>query len=93
MFFPASLAVAVCGRVDWTQQPFPGPNYWGLRAEDLFEVGSLNSHCLPGLEDERTALACLKSGHVATMAVGSRRFHCRNVVDGDLAMNITRRAL
>jgi hypothetical protein len=41
MFFPASLAVAVCGRVEWTQQPFPGPNYRGLRAEDLFEVGSL----------------------------------------------------
>ena len=41
MFFPAALAVAVLGRVDWTQNPFPGPNYWGLRAEDIFDLGSL----------------------------------------------------
>jgi hypothetical protein len=41
LFFPASLAVGVLGRVDWTQPHFPGPNYWGLRAEDLFDLGSL----------------------------------------------------
>lgn len=41
LFFPAVLAVAVLGRVDWQQPHFPGPNYWGLRAEDLFDLGSL----------------------------------------------------
>jgi hypothetical protein len=40
-FFPAALAVAVVGRVDWQQPHFPGPNYWGLRAEDAFALGSL----------------------------------------------------
>jgi hypothetical protein len=42
LFFPASLAVAVLGLVDWQQPHFPGPNYWGLRAEDLFDLGSLS---------------------------------------------------
>jgi hypothetical protein len=41
LFFPATLAVAVVGRVDWQQAHFPGPNHWGLRVEDLFDLGSL----------------------------------------------------
>lgn len=41
LFFPATLAVAVLGRVDWQQPHFPGPNKWGLRAEDVFALGSL----------------------------------------------------
>jgi hypothetical protein len=41
LFFPAVLTVAVLGRIDWQQPHFPGPNYWGLRAEDLFDLGSL----------------------------------------------------
>lgn len=41
LFFPATLAVAVLGRVDWEQPHFPGPNKWGLRAEDVFAVVSL----------------------------------------------------
>ncbi|MGD1210851.1 MAG: hypothetical protein ABR973_05775 [Candidatus Acidiferrales bacterium] len=41
LFFPATLAVAVIGRVDWQQPHFPGPNYWGLRAEDVFAVSSV----------------------------------------------------
>jgi hypothetical protein len=41
LFFPATLAVAVLGRVDWQQPHVPGPNYWGLRAEDLCDLGSL----------------------------------------------------
>jgi len=41
LFFPATLAVAVLGRVDWQQVPFPGPNAWGLRAEYVFALGSL----------------------------------------------------
>jgi hypothetical protein len=41
LFFPAVLTVAVVGQVDWQQPHFPGPNYWGLRAEDLFDLGSL----------------------------------------------------
>ena len=42
LFFPAAIAVAVLGRVDWEQPHFPGPNYWALRAEDLFDLGSLS---------------------------------------------------
>jgi hypothetical protein len=41
LFFPATLAMAVLGRVDWQQPHFPGPNKWGLRAEDVFALGSL----------------------------------------------------
>lgn len=41
LFFPATLAVAVLGRVDWQQPHFPGPNKWGLRAEDVFALSSL----------------------------------------------------
>lgn len=41
IFFPATLAVAVLGRVDWQQPHFPTPNNWGLRAEDVFALGSL----------------------------------------------------
>jgi len=41
LFFPATLAVAVLGRVDWQQFHFPGPNKRGLRAEYVFAVGSL----------------------------------------------------
>ena len=41
LFFPAVLTIAVLGRVDWQQPHFPGPNYWGLRAEDLIDFGSL----------------------------------------------------
>jgi hypothetical protein len=41
LFFPAVLAVAVLGRVDWQKPHFPGPNYWGLRAEDFCDLGSL----------------------------------------------------
>jgi hypothetical protein len=41
LFFPATLAVAVLGRVDWQQPHFPGPNKWGLRAEDVFAFCSL----------------------------------------------------
>ena len=41
LFFPATLALAVLGRVDWQQPHFPGPNYWGLRVEDLFDLSSL----------------------------------------------------
>ena len=41
LFFPSVLAVAVLGRVDWQQVPFPGPNKWGLRLEDLCDLGSL----------------------------------------------------
>jgi hypothetical protein len=41
LFFPATLAVAVLGRVDWQQPHFPGPNKWGLRVEDVFALGSL----------------------------------------------------
>jgi hypothetical protein len=41
LFFPATLVVAVLGRVDWQQPHFPGPNKWGLRAEDAFALGSL----------------------------------------------------
>jgi hypothetical protein len=35
------LTIAVLGRVDWQQNPFPGPNYWALRAEDLIDFASL----------------------------------------------------
>lgn len=41
LFFPATLAVAVLGRVDWQQPHFPGPNKWGLRAGDVFALSSL----------------------------------------------------
>lgn len=41
LFFPATLALVVLGEVDWQQPHFPGPNYWGLRAEDLFDLCSL----------------------------------------------------
>jgi hypothetical protein len=41
LLFPATLAVAVLGRVDWQHVPFPGPNKWGLRAEDVLALGSL----------------------------------------------------
>jgi hypothetical protein len=41
LFFPAVLTIAVLGRVDGQQPHFPGPNYWGLRAEALIDFGSL----------------------------------------------------
>jgi hypothetical protein len=40
LFFPTTLAVAALGYVDWTENPFPEPNYWGLRVEDAFAIGS-----------------------------------------------------
>jgi hypothetical protein len=40
LFFPATLAVAVIGQVDW-QQAVGQENVWGLRATDAFLFGSL----------------------------------------------------
>jgi hypothetical protein len=41
LFFPAALAVAVIGRVDWQQPHSSGPNHWALQAENAFAIGSL----------------------------------------------------
>jgi hypothetical protein len=39
LFFPSTLAVAALGSVGFS--PSVNPNYWGLRAEDAFVIGSL----------------------------------------------------
>jgi hypothetical protein len=39
--FPATIAVAAIGYVDWQVPNFPGPNNWGLRAADLLGLLSL----------------------------------------------------
>jgi hypothetical protein len=65
LLFPATLAVAVLGRVDWQQVPFPGPNRWGLRSEDFFALGSLIVSgywvwCMKGLRWFALSLAMLQ---------------------------------
>jgi hypothetical protein len=39
--FPAAIAVAAVGYVDWQPPNYHGPNTWGLRTEDLLGVISL----------------------------------------------------
>lgn len=39
--FPATIAVAAAGYVDWQPPNYHGPNNWGLRAEDLLALISL----------------------------------------------------
>ena len=88
LFFTATLAVAVLGRVDWQQFHFPGPNKWGLRAEYVFAVGSLIVSGYWVWRMKGLRWFALQFGHAATLVASGGQLDCSNVVDRQLAMNI-----